>query len=154
MSQVTMNSKVFDNVGPYQYVFPTLRFMAVRLSENPSDFDHIQIKDIQVIHTFNFKDGTETFCLMDKDEKSMLLTETRNLPCVDGGPENIKQVMGLVKSMVESDRLVAIQQAYYQTCRWFNEYTDKWLLNESQRQRVVAEHMCHPDFCKELIEGI
>lgn len=130
MKQVTMNYRVFDNIGPYQYVAPTIQWMAGK------DHDGFEIKDLEVTFQLDYKRGEYRVQIIDGASASVMCDFTEQLACArTGDQKNIDDVMGLVAIGLKNSRTCQIQLAINQFSSWFNGKVSEWLKYESERDR-------------------
>lgn len=147
MKHVTMNYRVFDNCGPYQFVAPTLRWLS------GWDNDEFEIQNLEVTFQLDFNRGEYRVQIIDSATDNVMHDATVKLACaLTGDQKNIDDVMGLLKVGLKNDRHVQIQTAVNQFSQWFDEQVSKWLVAESEKQRYNRLDS-NREFCSTVVVG-
>lgn len=145
MKPVVMNSHIFNNIVPFQYVVPALKWSTGKSNWN--------ISDLQVMVQLDYSTGKYQIRIMDIRNNFILMDDWFDTACAATGVQkNIDDVMGLVKQAIGTDRHVEVQQAANIFSGWFKEETRRWLRSEAERDFDIPR--VSREYCEDLVYGI
>lgn len=146
MNQVMMNTHIFDHIGPFKHVAPTLEWMIGK--------KEYRIMDLRVEYTLDYTTAVRVIKIINSVDGKTLYTSTRVLPCGQKGDQkNIDDVMGLIKTGLGDDRHAQVQTAANQVIEWFTGKISAWLKREALAVLDV-EAPTSRDFCENIVYGI
>lgn len=143
MKPVNLNATIFDHVGPFKYVYPTLRNIV------PTDTPEFTVGDVFVIYQLDYDKATERFQLCHRDLNTVMWDVTLKLSYAG---TDLAGVTADVLKALHTERSLQIQCAFDRFVMWFNGEVSDWLRQEAERDRIGVTP-CSPDFCAQIIIG-